>query len=117
MFRSTLICLCAFILVCCNNSTEDTKLIKKALKMSSTNLIGRQYSLDNQEYLNLPYDRIYSNDGSKSITTYQTYNPNSGNPIHKISVVDDTASLQIKVNVKAVFGGVFAPDDLNYKLK
>ena len=85
--------------------------------MVTKNLTARQYSLQNQEYLDLPYDRKYSNAGSKFITTYQTYNPNSGQAIHKIKVVYDTISQEIKVNVKAVFGGVFAPDDLNYKLK
>lgn len=85
--------------------------------MTTTNLTGKQYSMQNQEYLSLPYDRIYSNNGSVFTTTYQTYNPNSGNAIHKITVVYDTISRQIKINVKAVFGGIFVPKDINYKLK
>jgi hypothetical protein len=85
--------------------------------MSMTNLKAKQYSMQSQEYSDLTYDRKYSNDNSKFITTYQTYNPNSGNAIHKITIIYDTISQLIKVNVKSVFGGVFAPDDLNYKLK
>lgn len=85
--------------------------------MTTTNLTGKQYSMQNQEYLSMPYDRKYSNIASVFTTTYQTYNPNSGNAIHKITVAYDTSSQQIKVNVKAVFGGIFVPDDINYKLK
>ena len=116
MLRLTIIFLCTFLLSC-NTLTEGSKPLKKALQMTTTNLIGKQYSMQDQEYLDLHYDRKYSDSGSKFITTYQTYNPNSGEAIHKITVVYDTVSQEIKVNVKAVFGGVFAPDDLNYKLK
>lgn len=54
--------------------------------------------------MELPYDRKYSNNGSVFTTTYKTYNPNSGNAIHKITLTYDTISQEIKVNVKAVFG-------------
>jgi hypothetical protein len=135
MRRIILICFCIFLLSCNNISTKDSskppitalpptdtnstnnKPLAVALKMTATNLTGRQYSMQNQEYLNMPYDRKYSNKGAVFTTTYLTYNPNSGNAIHRITVVYDTLSQKIKIKVKAVFGGVFTPDDLNYKLK
>lgn len=110
MFRLTLIFSFFVVLLAgCSNSNSS-------LQMVSTNLKGRQYSLEKNEYLSLPYDREYSNNGSVYVTIYKTYNPNSGNAIHKITVTHDISKSQIKVNVKAVFGGMFVPDDLNFEL-
>jgi len=101
-----------------NSSSNNTKRVSKSsFQMITKNLTGKQYSLKTSEYVDFLYERKYSDSGKNYKTIYQTYNPNSGNAIHKITLVYDKNSEEISVNVKAVFGGIFAPEDLNYKLK
>lgn len=115
--RRLIIIFSSLLLICCNNeSSEKNKPLKKSMKPITKDLIGRQYSMQDQQYLQFPYERSYTNNGSLFVTTYQTFNPRSGNPIHKITVQHDTLTKVINVNVKAIFGGALAPDDINYSL-
>jgi len=124
LFRSPLInqigAWMSLIMVACNNQpkSNNENVIKAAeIEKSKQDLIGKQYLLKSNDYAEFKYDRLYSQEGNSYLTTYKNYNPNTGKAIHKITAKYNPQTNLVTVTVKALFGGVFAPDNIVYKVK